>query len=223
MHTLFDLQGNISSFIPISDGKLHEVNVVDHLTPEGSTFCVMDRGNIDFDRLYRLHQAGSFFVTRAKSNIVARRRCSRPTYRSTAGVMCDQTIVLKGYKTAKDYPQALLGIRYKDPETGKRLLFINNSTTLPAVSICSLYRTRWQVELFFRRIRMHLQVKSFFKASESAVKSPSWIGMSVYVLVAKKKASQPCSAAYTKRYRFWASTCSKKPARHSAFAEFRWC
>jgi hypothetical protein len=183
MHTLLDLRGNIPSFIHISDGKLHDVNILDQLIPEAGAFYVMDRGYIDFQRLYRLHQAGSFFVTRAKSNMVAKRRYSRPTDRST-GVMCDQTLVLKGYKTAKDYPQTLRGIRYKDPETGKRLLFISNNTALPALSICSLYKARWQVELFFRWIKMHLRVKAFFGISENAVKSQIWIAVSVYVLVA---------------------------------------
>jgi transposase len=183
MHTLLDLRGNIPSFIHISDGKLHDVNILDQLIPEAGAFYVMDRGYIDFQRLYRLHQAGSFFVTRAKSNMVAKRRYSRPTDRSM-GVMFDQTLVLKGYQTAKDYPQTLRGIRYKDPETGKRLLFISNNTALPALSICSLYKARWQVELFFRWIKMHLRVKAFFGTSENAVKSQIWIAVSVYVLVA---------------------------------------
>jgi len=183
MHTLLDLRGNIPSFIHISDGKLHDVNILDQLIPEAGAFYIMDRGYIDFERLYRLHQAGSFFVTRAKSNLMAKRRYSRPTDRST-GVMFDQTLVLKGFQTAKDYPQTLRGIRYKDPETGKRLLFISNNTALPALSICSLYKARWQVELFFRWIKMHLRVKAFFGTSENAVKSQIWIAVSVYVLVA---------------------------------------
>jgi len=183
MHTLLDLRGNIPSFIHISDGKLHDVNILDQLIPEAGAFYIMDRGYIDFERLYRLHQAGSFFVTRAKINLMAKRRYSRPTDRST-GVMFDQTLVLKGFQTAKDYPQTLRGIRYKDPETGKRLLFISNNTALPALSICSLYKARWQVELFFRWIKMHLRVKAFFGTSENAVKSQIWIAVSVYVLVA---------------------------------------
>ena len=183
MHTLLDLRGNIPSFIHISDGKLHDVNILDQLIPEAGAFYVMDRGYIDFQRLYRLHQAGSFFVTRAKRNMDAQRRYSRPTDRST-GVIFDQTLVLQGYQSAKDYPDTFRGIRYKDPETGKRLLFISNNTALPALSICSLYKARWQVELFFRWIKMHLRVKAFFGTSENAVKSQIWIAVSVYVLVA---------------------------------------
>lgn len=183
MHTLLDLRGNIPSFIHISDGKMHDVNILDQLIPEAGAFYVMDRGYIDFLRLYRLHQAGSFFVTRAKKNMLAQRRYSHPVDRST-GVIFDQTLVLHGYQSAKDYPESLRGIRYKDPETGKRLLFITNNTTLPATSICALYKARWQVELFFRWIKQHLRIKSFFGTSENAVKSQIWIAVSVYVLVA---------------------------------------
>lgn len=183
MHTLLDLRGNIPSFIHISDGKLHDVNILDQLIPEAGAFYVMDRGYIDFQRLYRLHQAGSFFVTRAKRNMDAQRRYSHPTDRST-GVMFDQTLVLQGYQSSRDYPDPFRGIRYKDPETSKRLLFITNNTALPALSICSLYKARWQVELFFRWIKMHLRVKAFFGTSENAVKSQIWIAVSVYVLVA---------------------------------------
>ena len=183
VHTLLDLRGNIPTFIHISDGKLHDVNILDQLIPEAGAFYVMDRGYIDFQRLYRLHQAGSFFVTRAKHNMNALRRYSHPTDRSM-GVMFDQTLVLQGYQAAKDYPETFRGIRYKDAETGKRLLFISNNTALPALSICALYKARWQVELFFRWIKMHLRVKAFFGTSENAVKSQIWIAVSVYVLVA---------------------------------------
>ncbi|MGH8208951.1 MAG: IS4 family transposase, partial [Steroidobacteraceae bacterium] len=183
MHTLLDLRGNIPSFIHISDGKLHDVNILDQLIPEAGAFYVMDRGYIDFARLYRFHQAGSFFVTRAKKNMDAQRRYSHPVDRTT-GVIFDQTLVLQGYQSAKDYPESLRGIRYKDPETGKRLLFITNNTALPALKICALYKARWQVELFFRWIKQHLRIKSFFGTSENAVKSQIWIAVSVYVLVA---------------------------------------
>jgi len=183
MHTLLDLRGNIPSFIHISDGKLHDVNILDQLIPEAGAFYVMDRGYIDFQRLYRLHQAGSFFVTRAKRNMDAQRRYSQPVDRST-GVIFDQTLVLHGYQSGKDYPESFRGIRFKDPQTGKRLLFITNNTTLPALTICALYKARWQVELFFRWIKMHLRVKAFFGTSENAVKSQIWIAVSVYVLVA---------------------------------------
>jgi len=180
MHTLLDLRGNIPSFIHISDGKLHDVNILDQLIPEAGAFYVMDRGYIDF---LRLHQAGSFFVTRAKRNMDAQRRYSHPVDRAT-GVIFDQTLVLQGYQSAKDYPESFRGIRYKDPETGKRLLFITNNTALPALKICALYKARWQVELFFRWIKQHLRIKSFFGTSENAVKSQIWIAVSVYVLVA---------------------------------------
>jgi hypothetical protein len=148
LHTLLDLRGNIPNFIHISDGKMHDVNVLDLLLPEPGAYYVMDRGYIDFQRWYRLHQAGSFFVTRAKRNMDAQRRYSHPTDRST-GVIYDQTLVLQGYQSAKDYPETFRGIRYKDPETGKRLLFLSNNTVLPALNICALYKARWQVELFF--------------------------------------------------------------------------
>ncbi len=183
MHTLLDLRGNIPSFIHISDGKLHDVNILDQLIPEAGAFYVMDRGYIDFARLFRMHQAGSFFVTRAKKNMDAARRYSHPVDRST-GLIYDQTLVLQGYQSAQDYPETLRGVRYKDPETGKRFLFITNNTALPALSICALYKARWQVELFFRWIKQHLRVKAFFGTSENAVKSQIWIAVSVYVLVA---------------------------------------
>jgi hypothetical protein len=183
MHTLLDLRGNIPSFIHISDGKFHDVNILDQLVPEAGAFYVMDRGYIDFQRLYQLHQAGSFFVTRAKRNMAAQRRYSHPVDRST-GVIFDQTLVLQGYQSSKDYPESLRGIRYKDPVNGKRLLFITNNTALPALTICALYKARWQVELFFRWIKQHLRIKSFFGISENAVKSQIWIAVSVYVLVA---------------------------------------
>ena len=183
MHTLLDLRGNIPSFIHISDGKLNDVNILDQLIPEAGAFYIMDRGYIDFLRLYRLHQAGSFFVTRAKKNMDAQRRYSHPVDRST-GLVFDQTLILQGYQSAQDYPESLRGVRYKDPETGKRLLFLTNHTALPALSICALYKARWQVELFFRWVKQHLRIKSFFGTSENAVKSQIWIAVSVYVLVA---------------------------------------
>lgn len=183
LHTLLDLRGNIPSFIHISDGKLHDVHVLDQLIPEAGAFYIMDRGYIDFARLYRLHQAGSFFVTRAKKNMDAQRRYSHPVDRST-GLIFDQTLVLQGHYAARDYPESLRGVRYKDPETGKRLLFMTNNTVLSALSICALYKARWQVELFFRWIKQHLRIKSFFGTSENAVKSQIWIAVSVYVLVA---------------------------------------
>ena len=183
LHTLLDLRGNIPSFIHISDGKLHDVKILDQLIPEAGAFYVMDRGYTDYARLYRLHQAGSFFVTRARKNIDARRRYSHPVDRAT-GVFCDQTWVLQGQKAALDYPESLRAIRYQDPQSGQRLRFLTNHTALPALSICALYKARWQVELFFRWIKQHLRIKAFFGTSENAVKTQIWIAVSVYVLVA---------------------------------------
>ena len=152
MHTLLDLRGNIPSFIHISDGKLHDVHALDMLLPEAGAIYVVDRGYVDFARLYVLHQAGAFFVTRAKSNIDAHRVYSAPTDRST-GIICDQTISLDGFYTRQDYPELLRRIRFKDPESGKTLVFITNNFSLPAATICALYKSRWQVELFFKWIK----------------------------------------------------------------------
>jgi transposase len=183
MHTLLDLRGNIPSFIHISDGKLHDVHALDLLTPEAGAIYVMDRGYVDFRRLHRLHLAGAFFVTRAKSNLKAHRVYSAQTDRNT-GVICDQTIALDGFYTRQDYPTHLRRVRFNDPETGKSLVFLTNQTILPAATICALYKSRWQVELFFKWIKQHLRIKQFFGTSENAVKTQIWIAVSVYVLVA---------------------------------------
>jgi hypothetical protein len=183
MHTLLDLRGNIPSFIHISDGKLHDVHALDMLLPEAGAIYVMDRGYVDFVRLYVLHQAGAFFVTRAKSNVDAHRVYSAPADRS-AGVICDQTIAMDGSLTRRNYPEHLRRIRLKDPETGKTLVFLTNQTTLPALTICALYKSRWQVELFFKWIKQHLRIKQFYGISENAVKTQIWIAVSVYVLIA---------------------------------------
>ena len=188
LHTLLDLRGNIPTFIHISDGKMGDVNVLDILMPEAGAFYVMDRGYIDFARLHGLHQARAMFVTRAKSNMRSRRVYSAPTDRKT-GVICDQTIALPGVKASKDYPSHLRRIRFKDPELGKTLVFLTNDFQLPALTICALYKSRWQVELFFKWIKQHLRIKQFYGTSENAVKTQIWIAVSVYVLVAivKKK------------------------------------
>ena len=183
MHTLLDLRGSIPSFIHVSDGKLHDVHALDLLTPEAGAIYVMDRGYVDFARLHRLHLAGAFFVTRAKSNLKAHRVYSAPTDRDT-GILCDQTIALEGFYSKQDYPTYLRRVRFKDPETGKTLVFLTNQMTLPAASICTLYKSRWQVELFFKWIKQHLRIKRFFGTSENAVKTQIWIAVSVYVLVA---------------------------------------
>ena len=183
MHTLLDLRGNIPSFIHVSDGKLHDVNVLDLLVPEPGAFYVMDRGYIDYARLYTLHQAAAFFVTRAKSNLHAHRVYSAPTDRDT-GVICDQAIALNGFYAAKDYPEHLRRIRYKAPDTGKTLVFLTNNTTLPPLTIAALYKSRWQVELFFKWIKQHLRIKRFYGTTENAVKTQIWSAVAVYVLVA---------------------------------------
>jgi hypothetical protein len=183
MHTLLDLRGSIPSFIHVSDGKLHDVHALDMLLPEPGAIYVMDRGYLDFARLHALHQAGAFFVTRAKSNLNAHRVYSAPTERST-GVICDQTTALDGYYTRRDYPEHLRRIRFRDPETGKTLVFLTNQMTLPALTICDLYKSRWQVELFFKWIKQHLRIKRFYGTSENAVNTQIWIAVSVYVLVA---------------------------------------
>ena len=183
MHTLLDLRGSIPSFIHVSDGKLHDVHALDLLPAEAGAIYVMDRGYIDFARLHRLHLAGAFFVTRAKSNLKAHRVYSSPTDRST-GILCDQTIALDGFYSRQDYPTHLRRVRFNDPETGKTLVFLTNQTTLPAATICALYKSRWQVELFFKWIKQHLRIKRFFGTSENAVKTQIWIAVSVYLLVA---------------------------------------
>ena len=194
LHTLLDLRGNIPSFIFISDGKLHEVNVLDQLIPEPGAFYVMDRGYLDFERLSRFDEAGSFFVIRAKSNLKAQRRYSHPVDRDT-GLVCDQTIVLTGFSSRQGFEAPLRRVKFKDPESGKRLVFLTNNFTLPALTITKLYRLRWQVELFFKWIKQHLRIKAFFGTTEHAVKTQIWIAVSVYVLVAIVKKRLNLSAS----------------------------
>jgi hypothetical protein len=183
MHTLLDLRGSIPSFIHVSDGKMHDTRALDLLIPEPGAIYVMDRAYVDFVRLHRLHLAGAFFVTRAKSNLDAHRIYSAKTDRSL-GIICDQTIALDGFYTQQGYPEPLRRIRFKDPETGKTLVFLTNNFTLPAATICALYKSRWQVELFFKWVKQHLRIQRFYGTSENAVKSQIWIAVSVYVLVA---------------------------------------
>jgi transposase len=198
LHTLLDLRGNIPTFIHISDGKLHEVSVLDQLLPEAGAFYIMDRGFLDFERLYRLHQAGSFFVTRAKSNTRLKRRYSHRVDRSI-GLLCDQTVFLIGQYTPRTYQAPLRRIRCRDSQTNKTLTFLTNNFNLPAFTITELYRCRWQVELFFKWIKQHLRIRAFFGTSENAVKSQIWIAVSVYVLVAivKKRLQLPGSLYQT--------------------------
>jgi len=183
LHTLLDMRGNIPSFIHISTGKLGDVNVLDILLPEAGAIYVMDRGYLDFKRLFTLTEFGAFFVTRAKSNTRFRRRYSQQTDKSQ-GVLCDQTIVLTGKNALIDYPQPLRRVKYHDEKTGKTFNFLTNNFAIPALSIAELYRQRWKVELFFKWIKQHLRIKSFYGTSDNAVKSQIWIAISVYVLVA---------------------------------------
>ena len=194
LHTLLDLRGNIPTFIHISDGKVHEVNILDQLLPEPGAFYIMDRGFLDFERLYRFHQGGSFFVTRGKSNLKAQRRYSHPVDRRT-GLICDQSVVLTGFYSHQGFQAPLRRIRFKDPETARTLIFLTNNFVLPAFTITELYRCRWQVELFFKWIKQHLRIKAFFGTSENAVRSQIWIAVSAYVLVAIVKKRLQLSAS----------------------------
>ncbi len=197
LHTLLDLRGSIPTFIHISDGKLHDVNVLDILPVEAGAFYVMDRGYLDFARLHAMHQAGAFFVTRAKRGMDARRVYSSPAQRD-AGVICDQRVMLNGFYAAKAYPDHLRRIRFKDPESGKTLVFLTNNTTLPALTIAALYKGRWQVELFFKWIKQHLRIKRFLGTSENAVRTQVWCAVATYVLIAiVKKELQLDASLYT--------------------------
>jgi hypothetical protein len=183
MHTLLDLRGNIPTFIHISDGKMHEVNVLDILVPEAGSFYIMDRGFTDFARWFTLHQAQAFFVIRGKSNLLFRRVYSRAVDKTT-GLRCDQTIVLTAPKARRDYPQHLRRIKFYDTEHDRHLVFLTNNFDLPALTIAQLYRCRWQVELFFKWIKQHLRIKKFYGTTANAVKTQIWIAITVYVLVA---------------------------------------
>jgi hypothetical protein len=197
LHTLLDLRGAIPAFIHISDGKLHDVNVLDMLVLEAGAFYVMDRGYLDFERLYALQRAGAFFVTRAKSPMDARRVYSAATDRST-GIISDQQVMLNGHYLAKKYPQHLRRIRFKDPDSGKTLVFLTNQMALPALTIAALYKSRWQVELFFKWIKQHLRIKHFMGNSENAVKTQVWCAVATYVLIAiVRKELQLDASLYT--------------------------
>ena len=197
LHTLLDLRGSIPAFIHISDGKTHEVSVLDMLPVEAGAFYLMDRGYLDFSRLYTLHQAGAFFVTRAKRGMNARRVYSMPADRGT-GMICDQRILLNGHYSAKAYSEQLRRIRFKDPESGKTLVFLTNNTALPASTIAALYKSRWQVELFFKWVKQHLRIKRFIGHSENAVKTQIWCAVTTYVLIAiVKKELQIDASLYT--------------------------
>ena len=218
MHTLLDLRGNIPSFVHISNGKLHDVHALDLLLPEAGAIYVMDRGYVDFARLYVLHQAGAFFVTRAKSNLDAHRVYSAPTDRAT-GIIADQTIALDGYSTSKDYPVHLRRVQFKDAASGKRLVFLTNHFTLPAALICDLYKSRWQVELFFKWIKQHLRIKQFYGTSDNAVRTQIWIAVSVYVLVAIVKKRLGLEASLYTLLQVFSVTLFEKMPMSQAFPE----
>jgi len=194
LHTLLDVRGSIPSFIHISDGKTHEVNVLDALTPEPGAFYLMDRGYMDFARLHALHEAGSFFLIRAKRGLRFKRRYSHRVDRLNTKVLCDQTVTLEVFYSKQGYPTALRRVVIRDDE-GKRITFLTNNTALPPETVGELYRLRWQVELFFKWIKQHLRIKAFFGTSENAVKTQIWIAVATYVLIAivKKRATLPHS------------------------------
>ena len=194
LHTLLDLRGAIPAFIHISDGKMHDVKVLDFLPIEAGAFYIMDRGYLAFEPLFNIHQAGAFFVTRAKRNMSARRVYSAPVDRTT-GVIYDQTIRLLGHYAAKDYPEHLRRVRYLDPITGKELIFLTNNMTLPALTIAALYKSRWKVELFFKWIKQHLRIKKFLGTSENAVKTQIWCAVATYVLIAIVKSKLQLDAS----------------------------
>lgn len=197
IHTLLDLRGAIPAFIHITDAKTNEINVLDLLLIEAGAFYVMDRGYLDYARLYRVHQAGAFFVIRARGGMDARRVYSRASDKA-ASVICDQAIALNGFYAAKHYPDHMRRIRFKDPDSGKTLVFLTNNTVLPALTIAALYRRRWHVELFFKWIKQHLRIKKFFGTSENAVKTQIWCAVSTYVLIAiVKKELQLNASLYT--------------------------
>src|SRR5947209_6095612 len=183
MHTLLDLHGNIPTFIRITDGRVHDVNILDEILPEAGAFYVMDRGYVDFERLYVFTLSAAFFVVRTKSNVLLQRRYSHPVDKST-GVRSDHTVILTAIDSVKAYPDTLRRVSYLDFKTRKRFKFLTNNFTLPALTIAQIYKSRWQVELFFRWIKQHLRIKAFFGTSENAVKTQIWIAVSVYVLVA---------------------------------------
>jgi transposase len=183
MHTLLDLHGNIPTFIRITDGKVHDVNILDEIVPEAGAFYVMDRGYIDFERLYVFTLSSAFFVVRTKHNVVLQRRYSHPVDKSL-GLRSDHTVILTAIESVKAYPDALRRVNYFDAETNQRLGFLTNNFALPAITIAQIYKCRWQVELFFKWIKQHLRIKAFFGTSQNAVKTQIWIAVSVYVLVA---------------------------------------
>jgi hypothetical protein len=218
LHTLLDLRGSIPSFIAITEAKLHDVNILDALVPEPGSIYVMDRGYLDFERLYAFHQAPAFFVIRSKSNTDLRRLYSNPVDKES-GVRCDQIVVLGGFYTNQSYPERLRRIKFYDAKRDKRLTFLTNQFTLPAATIADLYRCRWQVETFFKWIKQHLRIKAFYGTSENAVKTQIWIAVAVYVLVAiVKKRMQIGLSLYT-ILQILSLTLFEKTPLYQAFAQ----
>ena len=209
LHTLLDLRGAIPAFIHVSAGQLHDVNVLDLLPVEAGSFYVMDRGYVDFERLYAIHQAGAFFVTRAKKGMDARRVYSAPTDRCD-GVICDQRVMLNGFYSAQNYPEHLRRIRFKDPASGKTLVFLTNNTRLPALTIAALYKSRWQVEIFFKWIKQHLRIKRFLGTSENAVKTQIWCAVATYVLIAIVKQELHLEASLYTCLQIWSVSVFEK-------------
>ena len=201
MHTLLDLHGSIPTFIRITEGKTHDVNILDQFIPEAGSFYVMDRGYVDFERLYVFTLCSAFFVVRTKENVLLQRRYSHPVDQST-GIRSDHTVILTAIESAKVYPDALRRVTYFDVENQRRLKFLTNNFLLPALTIAKIYKSRWLVEIFFRFIKQHLRIKSFYGSSENAVKTQIWIAVSVYVLVRSSASDCVCTPAFTKSYRF---------------------
>lgn len=218
LHTLLNLRGNIPSFIKITDGKISDVNILDDLIAEPGSFYIMDRGYLDFERLYRLKQDLSYFVIRSKSNMKFKRVYSHPVDKST-GLKCDQTILLTGINTDEKYPDKLRRIRYYDEINNKNLTFLTNNFELPAIKIAQLYKCRWQVKLFFKWIKQHLKIKSFFGTSENAVKTQIWIAISVYVLVAIVKKKLRLEASLYTLLQFLSVALFEKTLIYQAFSK----
>jgi hypothetical protein len=218
LHTLLDLRGSIPSFIAITEAKLHDVNILDTLVPEPGAIYVMDRGYLDFERLYALHQAPAFFVTRSKSNTDLRRLYSNPVDKDS-GVRCDQIVALGGFYTHQSYPERLRRIKFYDAKRDKRLTFLTNQFTLPAATIADLYRCRWQVETFFKWIKQHLRIKAFYGTSENAVKTQIWIAVAVYVLVAIVKKRMQIGLSLYKILQISSLTLFEKMPLYQAFAQ----
>ena len=218
LHTLLDLRGSIPSFIVITEAKLHDVNILDVLVPEPGAIYVMDRGYLDFERLYVLHQAPAFFVIRSKSNTDLRRLYSKPVDKDS-GVRCDQIVALDGFYSQQNYPEKLRRIKFYDAQRDKRLTFLTNQFILPAATIADLYRCRWQVEIFFKWIKQHLRIKAFYGTSDNAVKTQIWIAVCAYVLVAiVKKRMHVSQSLYTILQILSVTLFHKKPL-YQAFAE----